>query len=90
MDQGNIEQVYELSYLQEGLLFESLYTESKSNYFIQSVYQIKGNLDVQKFRLSFDYLMMKYDVLRTAITILPSSGRAWQVVLKNREIEVDF
>ncbi|MBS4536131.1 non-ribosomal peptide synthetase, partial [Clostridium sp. D2Q-14] len=84
----NIQGIYALSPLQEGILFEKLKNSEDSSYFIQNSFTLKGKIDENYIRKSISLLSLKYDALRTAIVITKSTGKPWQVVLKNRKIEI--
>ena len=45
----NLEDLYQLSPMQQGMLFHSLYAPHGSVYFEQSLFTIKGELDVAAF-----------------------------------------
>ncbi|MGO1370160.1 condensation domain-containing protein, partial [Senegalia sp. (in: firmicutes)] len=84
----NIQSIYALSPLQEGILFEKLKNCEDSSYFIQNSFKLKGKINENYIRKSISLLSLKYDALRTAIVITKSTGKPWQVVLKNRKIEM--
>ncbi|MCB2354692.1 non-ribosomal peptide synthetase [Clostridium estertheticum] len=63
--EGNIQHIYPLSPMQEGILFHSLMDSSSNTYFEQASITIKGNLDIEVFEKSFKALVEGYDVLRT-------------------------
>ncbi|KMJ55959.1 hypothetical protein AB685_24510, partial [Bacillus sp. LL01] len=84
----NIQSIYPLSPLQEGILFEKLRDHDNSSYFIQNAFTLKGKINEVYIKEAISLLSLKYDTLRTAIVIAKSTGKPWQVVLKDREIEV--
>ena len=61
----NIGAVYKLSGLQEGILFHSLYNEEALNYTNQFTCNI-SNVDLDIFIKSWDLLLKKYSILRSA------------------------
>lgn len=48
--QPEIQDIYPLSFMQEGMLFHSLYDEQSRAYFEQASFTIKGQLDLDRFR----------------------------------------
>ena len=62
---GDVEDVYPLSTLQAGLLFESLSAPDRQAYFVQVSYLLRGKLDAGRFEKSWQYLMRRHAVLRT-------------------------
>ena len=60
-----IEQIYPLSPMQEGMLFQAVVNRESNAYFERIEIDIRGNVDVDLFRESFNLLIRRYDVLRT-------------------------
>lgn len=60
-----IEDIYGLTPLQEGMLFHSLAEEHRGVYNCQSVVELQGKLDTEALQLTVDWLLKRYDVLRT-------------------------
>lgn len=85
--QSNIQDIYPLAPLQEGILFHSLNDEGM--YFQQMYYSLTGSLDVQIFRQVFEELVERHDVLRTAF-LFNVEEEPLQVVLKRRSLDFYF
>ncbi|MEO8210865.1 MAG: amino acid adenylation domain-containing protein, partial [bacterium] len=69
MDQDtkkNIEDIYELTPMQQGMLFHTLYTEGSDAYFEQFCYNLDGNLDEELFKNSWEEIVKRHGVLRTS------------------------
>ncbi|MBT2572354.1 amino acid adenylation domain-containing protein, partial [Bacillus sp. ISL-51] len=62
---GEIENVYPLTPMQEGMLFHSLLDEDSSSYFEQASFDLQGELKIERFSASLERLFEKYAVLRT-------------------------
>jgi non-ribosomal peptide synthase protein (TIGR01720 family) len=62
---GEIEDIYELSPMQNGLYYHALSDPESSAYFVQLGYKIYGNIDVQKLKDSFALILKRHAVLRT-------------------------
>lgn len=86
---SNIEEIYKLTPLQEGMAFMNYQGDSKSEYYVRMEFELSGSLNLKNVRESFDYLAYKYSVLRTAIVFPKTSDIPWQVVLKDRKIELN-
>ncbi|RAL25793.1 amino acid adenylation domain-containing protein [Thermoflavimicrobium daqui] len=86
-NQIKIEKVYNLSPMQEGMLYHSLLQEKTATYFQQMTFSIEGNLDVPNFKQSIQRLVQRHDLLRTAI-FYQKIERPKQVVLTGREVPV--
>ncbi|MFE5587740.1 condensation domain-containing protein, partial [Kitasatospora sp. NPDC056531] len=57
--------VYVLSPLQEGMLFESTHRPDSGNYLTQAVYEIRGRLDTEAFIAAWRYVIDRHPILRT-------------------------
>lgn len=62
----DIDDIYPLSPMQQGLLFESLYQRQDNSYMIQTRYQLNGDLNQQIFSQSWHQLCQRHAILRTA------------------------
>lgn len=85
----SFDDVYVLSPMQENMLFHALYDSEADHYFQQLVCSIHGDLDINLTRQSFDHLVSRYDVLRTAF-LHQGYARPIQVVVKDRPIDFQF
>ncbi len=81
---GNIQDIYPLTPMQEGMLFHALADSASSAYFEQMSYRLHGELDIEIVKKSLTQLFKRYDILRTAF-IHEGLERPMQVVLKERE-----
>lgn len=61
----NIEDIYELTPIQKGLLFQSLYEPELGVYFFQFRFAIRGNPNVVAFDLAWQQTAIKHTALRT-------------------------
>ncbi|QSW21547.1 amino acid adenylation domain-containing protein (plasmid) [Clostridium gasigenes] len=84
-----IKNIYNLTPMQEGMLFHALIDEKATAYFEQTSYIIEGNLDIGAMNNAFNMLIEKYDVLRTVIAHR-SLEKPRQVVLEKREVKVYY
>ncbi|QKJ77919.1 non-ribosomal plipastatin synthetase PpsC [Bacillus subtilis] len=85
--QPEIQDIYPLSFMQEGMLFHSLYDEQSRAYFEQASFTIHGQLDLERFEKSMDAVFDRYDIFRTAF-IYKNVAKPRQVVLKQRPCPV--
>jgi amino acid adenylation domain-containing protein/non-ribosomal peptide synthase protein (TIGR01720 family) len=84
-----VRDIYPLSPMQEGMLFHTLLSPSLGQYFEQLSYGLSGTLDVSMVKWSLDYLMTRYDILRTQF-VRGSHARNLQVVLEERSSEFTY
>ncbi|MGB3468465.1 MAG: condensation domain-containing protein, partial [Cyclobacteriaceae bacterium] len=79
---NTLEDVYELSPLQEGIYYHWLADGSGSLYFEQTSYRVRANdLDIKKLKRAYDRLINRHGVLRTSFSN-KYAGRSLQIVKK--------
>jgi len=66
MNKPDIEAIYSLSPMQQGLLFHSLYSPGSGMYFEQMSCRIEGRLEVEAFQRSWQTLVDRHSILRTS------------------------
>jgi len=88
-DRMQIQDIYPLTPMQEGMLFHSLAEQKSSTYFEQISYRLRGELAPDIVKKSLDELFRRYDILRTAF-IHEGVDRPVQVVLKDRPAECHY
>ncbi|BAY81673.1 peptide synthetase [Calothrix parasitica NIES-267] len=62
----NIIDLYELSPMQQGMLFHSLYSPESGIYFEQRSCKLKGNLNFSAFKTAWQKVIERHTILRTA------------------------
>ncbi|MCP5048769.1 MAG: non-ribosomal peptide synthetase, partial [bacterium] len=87
-DQYQLEDVYPLTPMQEGMLYHS-FLEKSSVYLGQASYRLHARFDIPVVEKSLNRLFKRYDILRTAF-IHEDLDRAMQVVLTDREVDFYF
>lgn len=82
-----IEEIYPLTPMQEGLLYESLVQKDRDDhpYVIQSRYDISANLQVEHFKNSWQKIVGRHQLLRTAFAY-EKAKKPVQVVLRHRPV----
>ncbi|MBL3646967.1 non-ribosomal peptide synthetase [Bacillus sp. RHFS10] len=86
---AQIQDIYPLSHMQEGMLFHSLMDFSSKAYVEQTSFTITGSLCIDSFQKSLNLLVSRYDIFRTIfIKEVPDLTGPQQVVLSNRELTV--
>ncbi len=66
MKMESIEDIYELSPMQQGMLFHTLYAPGSEVYFNQLSYALHGDLNVSAFRQAWQQIVDRHSVLRTS------------------------
>ncbi|HEY0365529.1 MAG TPA: condensation domain-containing protein, partial [Pyrinomonadaceae bacterium] len=66
MKKNGIEDIYELSPTQQGMLFHTLYGSSPGVYFDQYAIKLRGQLDRQAFENAWRQTIARHEVLRTS------------------------
>src|SRR5581483_10842192 len=83
----DIEAIYPLSPLQQGLLFQSLYAPQQGDYITQVGYTLQGDLNVEAFEQAWQQVINEYAILRTAL-LWEGVDEAHQVV--SRRVKLPF
>jgi amino acid adenylation domain-containing protein len=86
----DIEDVYPLSPMQEGILFHHLYQEDGAviPYLIELSFEVRGPLDAAKFEESWNRLIARHEVLRSVFNFR-AAERPLQVVLRDRHLAIE-
>ena len=84
---GEIEDVYRLSPMQQGLYYHALSDPNSHAYFEQFGYGLRGDLDIEKLEQAYRTLIASHGVLRTVFRN-DLAEEPLQVVLK--EADIDF
>jgi amino acid adenylation domain-containing protein len=66
MNQKNIEDIYPLSPMQQGMLFHSLLAPESGAYIVQSCYEVQGSLNLIAFEQAWQQVINRHSILRTA------------------------
>ncbi|MEQ9657501.1 amino acid adenylation domain-containing protein, partial [Fulvivirga sp.] len=85
----NIQDVYPLSPMQQGMLFHTLLNENAGHYNEQKMIAVTGKLNIDVFVKSLGDLVDSYPVLRTAF-LHRDFEQPLQVVLSEREVNFEF
>ncbi|MES2731062.1 MAG: amino acid adenylation domain-containing protein [Bacteroidota bacterium] len=84
-----LEDVYPLSPMQEGMLFQGILNQASSSYFDQTSYRIHGQLNPTFVEKSLNNLLERHAVLRT-VFVHDLPGRPVQIVLKDKKARFRF
>lgn len=81
----NVESIYPLSPMQEGMLFHSLYTPDAGVYCTQTLITLEGEVNVTAFKQAWEKVVGRYAVLRT-LFLWEKREQPLQVVRKQVEL----
>nr|WP_272819430.1 non-ribosomal peptide synthetase [Scytonema hofmannii] len=84
----NLEDIYSLSPMQEGMLFESLYAPDTGVYFEQIACTFAGNLNVRAFEQAWQMVVARHSIFRTAFA-WESLSTPVQVVYRQLDVKVN-
>jgi amino acid adenylation domain-containing protein len=84
-----IKDIYQLTPMQEGMLYHSLLDNESYAYFEQIILIINGKLDINCLKESFNKLIERYDILRTAF-IYEKVDKPIQIVLNHQKNDILF
>ncbi|MCY8907532.1 amino acid adenylation domain-containing protein [Bacillus atrophaeus] len=83
-----VQDMYYLSPMQEGMLFHTLLNPGQSFYIEQITMKVKGSFEVKLLEQSMNVMMDRYDIFRT-VFIHEKVKRPVQVVLKKRPFQIE-
>ncbi|WP_154665891.1 non-ribosomal peptide synthetase, partial [Paenibacillus pinihumi] len=86
-DRNQVEDIYELSPMQQGMLYHSIRDEGSQAYVEQMNFTLQGDVELGCLEKSFQMLFQRYSILRT-VFIYENVDRPLQIVLKQREAKV--
>lgn len=84
----NVEAVYGLTPMQEGMLFHKMMNEKDSSYHIQNAFWMDHEVDQEIINQVLSLLVRKHEIFRTGFLIPKATGTPRQVLLKNRELQL--
>ncbi|MCL7874068.1 non-ribosomal peptide synthetase [Bacillus altitudinis] len=84
-----VQDMYYLSPMQEGMLFHTLHHQEKGFYVEQMDMNVKGTLRHDLLEKSMNIIVERYDIFRT-VFLHEKVKRPVQVVLKNRPFQLDI
>lgn len=87
---SNIEDIYALSSLQEGMLFHTLYAPDERPYLDHIVWELRDEqgLNVPAFKRAFQQVVKRHQALRTAF-IWKVAKKPHQVVLRQLDVDIE-
>ncbi|NLG03538.1 MAG: amino acid adenylation domain-containing protein, partial [Clostridia bacterium] len=86
---NNIENIYELTPMQEGMLFHNLVDSNSTAYVVQFVFNINFKMRKEFLEKALELLADKYSVLRTFF-VYNKVKKPYQIVAKKRKIESEL
>ncbi|TFI53959.1 SDR family NAD(P)-dependent oxidoreductase [Mastigocladus laminosus UU774] len=85
----NIEDIYELTPVQKGMLFHCLLDSELSLYFFQHIFTVRGNLNLEAFAKAWQLVMDRHPILRTRF-YWEEVENPLQIVYKQVELLLNF
>ena len=84
----NIEDIFPLSHLQEGILFHHLMNREDDPYILQSTLKVKGEKAYRELIDGLNFIISRHEMLRTAV-FWQGVAKPVQVVLRSAQLVVD-
>jgi amino acid adenylation domain-containing protein/non-ribosomal peptide synthase protein (TIGR01720 family)/FkbM family methyltransferase len=88
MSKQNIEDIYPLSPMQQGMLFHRLYATRTDVYFHQAEFTLRGTLDVAAFEKAWQRVVSRHPILRSAF-IWERGQEPFQVVRQRVKLPLE-
>ncbi|NOQ28404.1 MAG: amino acid adenylation domain-containing protein [Bacteroidales bacterium] len=89
LDKTNIENIVDLTSLQEGILFHYLKDVSKNLYFVQLSLEIQGSVEFDYFREAWNKVVVNNEMLRTVYR-WEKLNKPVQVILKEKNVDIRY
>src|ERR1051325_758878 len=89
MNTDNIEDIYGLSPMQQGMLFHSLYAPRSGVYCIQFITALSGSLDPRIFKQAWQEITDRHAILRTAF-FWEDLDKPLQVVRRQVDVSLEI
>ncbi len=86
-DPRNIEDIYTLTAMQEGMLFDTLMERHSGIYLMQDRFEVRGHVDEEMFRAAWQRVVDRHPALRTTF-VWDTSTRPHQIV--HRRVALPF
>ncbi|NOQ28301.1 MAG: amino acid adenylation domain-containing protein, partial [Bacteroidales bacterium] len=87
--QYEIEDIYKLTPMQEGMLFHAIHDSESFAYFVQMSYRLNSEISEDIMQKSLNELFNRHEILRT-VFIHKDVEIPIQIILKNRECEFNY
>jgi amino acid adenylation domain-containing protein/non-ribosomal peptide synthase protein (TIGR01720 family) len=88
MSRKNIENIYSLSPMQQGILFHTLYDSTPGVYLVELAWTLGGRLDVPAFQRAWQEVVDRHPILRTAF-VWERLEKPMQIVRKRVQITIE-
>src|SRR6185312_9607386 len=88
MRPNNIEDIYPLSPLQQGILFHTLYASEPETYVVQIAWTLRGGFDAEAWKRAWQDVFERHPALRTAFA-WEKLAEPMQIVWKKLKLAFD-
>ncbi len=85
----NIEKIYPLSPMQEGMLIHKIADEESLAYYEVITCTLNGEIDIDTFEESYKKLVARHEVFRTNFAY-KGLNKPMQIVLKEKDVEIEY
>ena len=82
---SNIKDIYSLTPSQKGMFAQYAQNTDTKSYQLRGLCKINKNADLDILKKSVELLSVRHPILKTAFTVLKSTGAIKQVILENRK-----
>ncbi|NJK55775.1 MAG: non-ribosomal peptide synthetase [Pleurocapsa sp. SU_5_0] len=88
MKTDNIQDIYELSPIQQGILFHGIYAPESGFYFVQKIFTLRGELNFVAFNRAWQAVVARHTSLRTGF-YWEDINKPLQVVYQKVEVSIE-
>lgn len=86
--EDEVADIYELTPLQEGMLYHNESNEKGTEYVVQHIFKLNGLITEKTINEALGLLTAKHEVLKTAI-LFRETKQPWQILLTNRTVKAE-
>ncbi|MEW6234511.1 MAG: amino acid adenylation domain-containing protein [Candidatus Omnitrophota bacterium] len=85
----NLQNIYPLLPMQEGMLFHALYEPKSWAYFEQTAYRLRGDFEAKRCEAAWKFLSERHEILRSAF-VHEGASQPLHLILKERSAEFAY
>lgn len=89
IDKQNVQDIFELSKVQQGMLYHHLKNETDNLYTVQLALDIRGHLELDRLKDAVDAVQQQNDVLRSVFS-WEHSNKPLQLILKKCPVDIQY
>lgn len=86
---SEVDDIYELTPQQEGMLYYAVTDETSTAYTVQNIFKLDAGIKEETILGAINLIALKHEILRTSIQYR-KTDKPWQVIMKNRKVDYEL